>query len=101
MDNKNYSFLGLVQKAGSLTSGADAVESDIKNKKCKLLILSNDASEKTKEKFEYLAKQHKVDYVYFGNKEDLGIAIGKPSRTVLSIKDENFARGFLNKIDEN
>lgn len=101
MVDKTYSFIGLIQKSGNLTSGSDAVEMEIKKKKCKLLIISNDASDNTKEKFEKLAKEHNVSYVYFGNKDDLGIAIGKSSRTILSIKDANFAKGFLSKVLEN
>lgn len=101
MENNIYSFLGLIQKSGNLTSGADAVEIDIKKNKSKLLIISSDASENTKVKFEGLARLHNVRYVYFGNKEDLGLSIGKPSRTILSIKDSNFAKGFLSKIEAN
>ena len=101
MNDKIYSFIGLIQKSGSLSSGSDAVEMDIKKNKCKLLIISIDASENTKEKFEKLAKQHNLCYVYFGNKADFGFAIGKPDRTVLSIKDQNFSKGLLSKIEEN
>lgn len=101
MIDRTYTFLGLIQKSGNLTTGTDAVEMDINKKKCKLLIISNDASENTKEKFEKLAKIHNVNYVYFGEKDELGLAIGKSSRTILSIKDENFAKGFLIKLKEN
>jgi ribosomal protein L7Ae-like RNA K-turn-binding protein len=101
MIDKAYMFLGLIQKSGNLTSGTDAVELEIKKNKCKLLIISNDASDNTKEKFEKLAMLHNVHYVNFGNKDELGIAIGKSSRSILSIKDENFAKGFLSKVKEN
>jgi len=100
MIDKTYSFLGLIQKSGNLTSGTDAVENEIKKKKCKLLIISNDASENTKDKFERLAKIHNINYVYFGEREELGYAIGKPNRTILCIGDENFAKAFLSKIPE-
>lgn len=101
MSNKLYSYIGLIQKSGNLISGNDAVEIDIKKKKCKLLIISDDASENTKKKFDNLAKLYNINYVKYGNKEDFGRAIGKSSRSVLSIKNENFAKGFLNKVFEN
>jgi ribosomal protein L7Ae-like RNA K-turn-binding protein len=101
MINNEYSFLGLIQKSGNLISGSDVVEIDIKKNKCKLLIISNDASENTRTKFEKLALLYNVKYVNFGNKEEIGISIGKSSRSILSIKDENFAKGFLNKIGKN
>jgi ribosomal protein L7Ae-like RNA K-turn-binding protein len=101
MIKNDYSFLGLIQKSGNLVSGSDVVEMEIKKKKCKLLIISMDASDNTREKFEKLARLYNVNYVTFGNKEEIGISIGKSSRSILSIKDENFAKGFLNKIGKN
>lgn len=98
MVNKMYSFLGLIQKAGKLTSGSDAVEIEIKKKKCKLLIISEDASENTKKRFIRLAEEHKINYVNFGNQSELGEAIGKPNRSVIGICEENFAKGFLKKM---
>ncbi|SHE33338.1 MULTISPECIES: L7Ae/L30e/S12e/Gadd45 family ribosomal protein [Caloramator] len=101
MDNKLYNFLGLIQRSGNLTSGDDGVEIDIKKGKCKLLIISEDASENTKKKFISMAKNFGVPYLIFGEKENIGYYIGKSMRSVLSIKDNNFAEAFIKKIKEN
>lgn len=101
MNNKVYNFLGLIQKSGNLTSGDDGVEIDIKKGKCKLLIISEDASENTKSKFETMAKRNNIPYIVFGTKYDLGYYIGKSLRSVLSIKNENMANALLEKIKEN
>ncbi|KMT23065.1 L7Ae/L30e/S12e/Gadd45 family ribosomal protein [Clostridium cylindrosporum] len=95
--NKLYSFLGLIQKAGKLSSGDDTVELDIKKNMVKLLIISEDASENTKKKFEHMASSRKINFVFFGNKYDLGAAIGKSPRSILAIKDSGFAKAFTDK----
>lgn len=101
MLNKIYNFLGLIQKSGNLTSGDDGVEIDIKKKKSRLIIISEDASENTKDKFINLAQRNNIKYVIFGSKYELGFYIGKSQRSVLSIKDEKLAKSFLEKLNEN
>jgi ribosomal protein L7Ae-like RNA K-turn-binding protein len=98
MVSRTYSFLGLIQKSGKLVSGADAVELEIKKKRCVLLIISEDASENTRRRFERLVELHKLDYVNFGTQAELGEAIGKRDRSVLAICDTSLAKGFLSKI---
>ena len=51
-NNKFYSMLGLCMKAGRLTSGEVGCEAAIKGKKAKLIILAEDASEKTKKEID-------------------------------------------------
>lgn len=99
MKDNIYSFIGLMQKAGKLSSGDDSVEIEIKKKKAMLVIIAEDASENTKKKFINMCEYRKIPYVIFGEKDNLGFAIGKSSRSVIAIKDKNFASGFLKKID--
>ena len=101
MVDRIYSFLGLIQKSGNLVSGSDAVEGEIKRKKCKLLIISEDASENTRKRFEVLAEEHNINYVNFGTKIDIGIAIGKRERSIIGVCDENFSKGFLSSLEKN
>ena len=49
--NKVLGLIGLSAKAGKIEFGADAVENAIKRQKVKLVIVSSDAAERTKEKF--------------------------------------------------
>lgn len=99
MRNNVYSFLGLMQKSGNIASGDDTVEIDIKKKKCKLLVISADASENTKKKFAHMAGYRGIPYVFFGTKTDLGSSIGKSERALISIRDSGFAKEFINKIN--
>ena len=99
MHDKVYSFLGLIQKSGLISSGDDTVERDIKKHTCKLLVIAEDSSENTRKRFENMAKHHNVKYIYFGTKGELGGSIGKGERAVISIRDENLSKGFLNKLN--
>lgn len=100
MNNKIYSFLGLMQKAGKILSGDETVSNEIKNKKCKLLIIANDASDNTKDRFQNMVKNYETKYIYFGEKEKLGYCIGKSQRTVISIRDEKVAESLIEKLQE-
>lgn len=100
MDNNIYSFIGLIHKAGKLSSGDDTVEISIKKDKSKFLIIAEDSSENTKKRFVNSAKFHKLPFVYFGSKADLGASLGKSERSILSINDDGFAVAFRKKIEE-
>lgn len=101
MQNNMLSFLGLIKKAGKLSSGDDAVEIDIKKGRCKLLIIAEDSSENTIEKFKRLARKHNINYVNIGRKTDLGSQIGKGQTAVICIKDAQFAKTFIKKVNQN
>lgn len=96
-----YSFIGLIQKSGKLFSGDESVEISIRKKKCNLIIITEDASDNTKNKFIKLAKERNIPFIIFGKKKEIGVRIGKPDRAVLGIQDINFANGLIKKIQNN
>jgi ribosomal protein L7Ae-like RNA K-turn-binding protein len=99
MSNKVYSFLGLIKKAGELSTGGETVLIDLKKERCKLLIIAEDASENTKKKFTDSAKYRNIPYLFFGNKEILGQILGKGEISVAAIKNEGFAKSLMNKVE--
>ena len=96
---KAFGLLGICAKAGKLVSGADIVEETIMKNKAKLLILAEDASEKTKSHFIFLCEKKYVPYKVFGKIEENSKAIGKNNRAVICIKDINFAKELKKIID--
>ncbi len=90
--DKIYSLLGLCQKAGKLQSGEFAVENSLKSGKAVLVIVSQDASKNTSEKFRNKCEYYGVPIAVFGDKELLGHAIGKEVRTSIAITDAGFAK---------
>ena len=98
MDLKNekfYQLLGLCNKAGGLVSGEAACEKAIKTGKARLVIISEDASSGTKNKFIRQCIPAKLTYTIAGYKELLGRSMGKNSRTVIVINDERFSNMIL------
>lgn len=89
-----------MQKAGKVSSGDDTVEIDVKKHLVKLLIISEDSSENTKKRFKDMASRKNIQYIIFGMKDDLGAAIGKSPRSILAIKDNGFAKAFLDKASK-
>lgn len=86
-----YTMLGFAQKAGKLVSGENTVEAEVKNKKACLLVVAEDAPERTKERMKNMSVKYHTGYMLFGEKNGLGQAIGKSPRNVILILDKNFA----------
>lgn len=100
MTNKIYSMLGLCMKAGKLSYGSDMCEEKLKYHKIKLIIVAEDASENTKQKFIKLCQSTNVDYFNIGTIEILSRYIGKENKAVIGIMDENFSSRIKEMLKE-
>ena len=98
VNNKALGLIGLSAKAGKVESGADAVEEIIKKRKAKLVIVSEDAAERTKKNFEFLCAKFNILYIVYGNKDDLSKTIGKSNKAVIGIKEQNLAEEIYKVI---
>lgn len=99
---KVLSLIGLSMKAGKIASGEFATEKAVKTGKAFLVIVSRAASDNTKKKFHNMCDYYQVPCFDFGEKEELGRAIGKEYRASLAVTDENLASALekqLNLID--
>lgn len=90
---------GLASKAGKIVCGADAVEEAITKKKIFVVIIAEDASLKTKEKFLKIAKEKNIQSFVFGDIEQNSKVIGKKNKAVIAIKDKNFSEAICQIID--
>lgn len=97
--NKVSNYLGLAQRAGLVVSGEQAVLGGVLRGKVHLLLISTDASANTQSKFKSLAQNHNVNYYVYGEKDVLGLAIGKSPRSVLGVIDRNFANVIQTQIE--
>lgn len=84
-------MLGLCQRAGKLVSGDFAAEQALRRRKADLLILAEDASERTQEKFLELARRAGVPCYTTGTRDELGAALGKGHRAAVVIQSRDFA----------
>ncbi|MCG8542525.1 MAG: ribosomal L7Ae/L30e/S12e/Gadd45 family protein [Clostridia bacterium] len=100
MKDKILSLLGFAQKSGNLFSGENTCELYIKRNKIKLIIISEDSSLNSKNKFINLCNSRNIPYLIFSNKADLSNAIGKYNRAILGIKDAKFKSKILDLYND-
>ncbi len=98
IEKKIYSWLGLATRSGNLVSGDDTTLRDVKKKRVKLVIIASDASKNTKKLFTDKCSFRNIAHYEFGEKAQLGKAIGKSPRAVVGIVDENMAEQIVNLL---
>ena len=92
MDSRLHNAVGLAMKAGKCISGDFAVEQALRASKVKLVLLDEDASENTRDRYERLCRRMNAD---LKTMTTLGDAIGKPSRMIAAVTDENMTKLIL------
>ena len=85
--------LGLIQRARKLIYGDDLMNA-ITSNKAGLVILSTDASERTKKQYRDKCAFYNVNLIEFCTKEEISSAIGMNNRVAVGIDD----RGFIKMI---
>lgn len=93
-------MLGLCMRAGKLAYGSDMCEEKVKYKKVRLLIVAEDASENTKERFRRIAEQNHVRIYFYSTIDELSHQVGKNNKAVYGIMDENFAKKVNQLFEE-
>ena len=91
MNRKLQSMLSLCQRAGKIVTGEDTVEINIKSGAALLVLIAEDASENTKNKFINKCKYYNIPYYICYTKEELSNCIGKFNKSVYAITENNFA----------
>ena len=92
MTDRFYGALGLAQKAGKCVSGEFAVAKAMPSGKVRLLIVDAAASVATKDRFRIDCEHHGIAYL---EAEEIGSAIGKPTRMIIGVTDEGFKNMIL------
>lgn len=99
INKKILGLVGLAARARNISFGADSVELQIKKRKVKLIIVAEDASTRTKEKFIKLSEQYNVPIIIKGNIEELSKTIGKSNKAIIGIEDINLSNE-IQKIND-
>lgn len=101
--NKIKSYLGLAQKAGKLLAGDNLVYGSVTKKTAKLIVIAADTSPKVAEELNHLLLKagSKVPVLIFGDKLELGLAVGKSRRGLLALLDAGFAKAILKTVQGN
>ena len=97
--NKALSLISLATKAGKTASGEFCTEKEVKSGKAEIVIVAEDASDNTKQKFKNMCEFYEVPIYFYGDKDTLGHAMGKEFRASLAIIDAGFAKGIRKHLD--
>lgn len=102
MNNKFLQFLGIIKKSGNLTEGYNKCEEIIKVGKAKLIILSDDVSDNTRNKFENYSIRYEVPIIKNGFlSEDLGKILGREKVKVVCVIDYKMSCKLISMLDKN
>jgi len=88
-----YSLLGLAMKAGKV-SGGDMALQTVRDRKASILLIAEDASGNTLDRFRRAAERTGTPWAVCGTKEMLGHAVGKGERSCLAVRDRGLAAGI-------
>ena len=100
MNEKIFRMIGLACRAGKVEVGEAKTEDRLRHKKSKLVIISNDASYNTREKFSDLCAKNGVVMISIGDRETLGNYTGRDFAVVLSLSNEGFAKRIRELAEE-
>ena len=89
---KLLGMIGLAARARKVVSGEFSTEKSVKSGKSRMVIVSEEASARTKKTFCDMCAYYKVPICLFGGKEELGHAMGQEFRASLSVEDAGFAK---------
>ena len=92
-------LLGLMRRANALSVGQDKTIPAIKSGKARLVIISNDASDRVTRNAENALKDRKCNLVKAPySSEEIGKAIGITQCTILAVTDEGFSKAFCESL---
>lgn len=98
--NKILSLLGLARKSGNVVSGEFQTEKAVKAGKAELVIISREASDNTKNKFQNMCGFYHVPFYIWGDSDELGHAIGREFRMSVAVMENGFAEAIMKQMKE-
>ncbi len=96
--SKIDSLLGLAQRAGKMASGEFAVLKAVKEGKASVVLVTRDASERTKKKFRDKCTYYNVPCFEHGTMDAVGHALGKEKRVSVAVLDPGFANEIVKRL---
>ena len=95
---KILSYIGLATKSGKIASGEFSTEKAVKEGKAWLVLVAEDASNNTKNMFTNMCTYYQVPIYFFGEKTELGHAMGKEFRASLALTDKGLADAIVKQL---
>lgn len=86
-----YGIIGLATKAGKLIAGTEACLEGIEKKNIKLILIAQDAAERTKKIVKEKCEKFNVSVYEILTIEEISKSIGKPNKAIIGLKENGFA----------
>jgi len=96
--NKILALIGLAMKAGKVVSGELTTEKAVKKGQAVVVVVSREASENTKKKFQNMCTYYEVPIYFYGTKLELGNAMGKEFRASMAITDRGLGESLEKQL---
>lgn len=98
-NQKILGMLGLATKAGKIVAGTEATKEALAKQKVKLILIAQDASEKTKKNLTLEANKHAVQVYQIATIEEISQSIGKKNKAIVGVVDKHFAQAIEKNIN--
>lgn len=100
MNNKKIcGLLGLATRAGKIVFGTEATITAINKNKVNLILISEEAAERTKINFKEICEKNNIPMRIVLKTEELSNSIGKENKVVVGITDINFSKEMIKIIN--
>ena len=99
INKKILGLIGFAARARKISYGTDSVKMQLSKGNVKLLILSEEASDRTKKYFMKLSEEYNIPKIIGGNNEELSKAIGKSNKAVIGVHDKELSNE-IKKIND-
>ena len=97
---KVLGMLGISAKAGKIVCGNDATIEDIEKHRVKLVIVAENASERTKKNIKNICDKSNVPILEFGDIDEISKTIGKSNKAIIGIKSKSLSEEIEKLIKE-
>ncbi len=102
-EKKIITMIQFARKAGQIVYGFEAMKKNVINGRIRLLLLTKDISQNTKDKIMRImqAVEIEIPVKEYSTQQELSTALGLPLTCIIGILDNNFAGKILNYINSN
>ena len=95
VNKKIGGLLGLARKAGKVVFGTESTIEAINKKQVTLILVAEDAADRTKRNMEKIAKERQIPIYVYGTIEELSNSIGQHNKAILGIKEVHFSKEII------
>lgn len=98
--DKALGLLGIAAKAGRVSGGSELCEEAIRKGMSSLVLIAEDISQNGRKAISDCCNYYGVQYITYSTMAQLGKAIGRQQRAVVSINDAGLAAAISKRIAE-